>query len=333
MKFLIKNKIAAFILCFVCASVGFGQTVRTLLDFDAAKGEFAENLAIDKSGNVYVTLLLAGDVLELKPDGTQARFHLDTGGKGSVTGITFDRKNQLFVAVNSDDAEKIGVWQIERQTKSIRRVAALPTGSMLNGLTADSAGNLYVADSRHGIVWRIRSGAAQAEKWLQNQMIAPADRQILLPNGTTETLTVGANGLRFRKNKLYISVSGQAAIVAVKINKNGSAGAGQILYQNIFADDFNFDERGNLLTTANRQAILTTSIEKITKSGKVSILATAADNLQQPSSIAVGRRGGEKVIYLTNLGLFGAAQRPSLQIIRLEQLKNSPAKTNQSRLN
>lgn len=309
-----RRILAAAIFGFLCALNCAAQTVETLLAFDAAKGEFAENLTVDSAGNVFVTLLQARDIVRFAPDKTVRRVHLPIGDKATVTGIVFDNRQRLFVAVNSANADEIGVWSVDFDGENFARVAALPIDSMLNGITADASGNLFVAESKRGAIWRVRADLQTTEKWLEHRLIAARPQAVRLPDGKVETLNVGANGLHFLRNELYISVSGQATIVRVSVLPNGAAGKPKIFLKKVFTDDFAFDTNGELFLTANHESILTAKIERVTKRKKFVILADAKNDLQQPSAIAFDRSGA---MYLTNLGLFGATQKPSLQKLKI----------------
>ena len=306
--------IAAIVLCFYCAAICRAQAVETLLAFDAAKGEFAENLTVDDGGNVFVTLLQAKDVLRFAPDKSTRRVHLPINEKATVTGIAFDNQQRLFVAVNSSETSETGIWTIDFDNAKFSRIAALPVDSMLNGMTSDERGNLFVAESKRGAIWRVASGSSQAEKWLEHRLIAPLPQTVKLPNGENQTLNVGANGVHFRSGALYVSVSGQATIVRVPVLPNGAAGKPRIFLKKVFTDDFAFDRNGELFLTANHESVLTTEIERVTRRKKFAIIADGKNDLQQPSAIAFDKNG---VMYLTNLGLFGAPQKPSLQKLQI----------------
>ena len=294
------------------------QSVRTLIAFDPAKQEFAENLAIDSQGDIYVTLLQAGEVRRLTPDGKQAAFFLPVGKGGSVTGITFDEQGRLYVLVGSPDAEKMGIWQLYSDGSS-RRIAALPTSIMPNGMTVDKQGNLYAADSKGGIIWRVLAGSNKAERWLQHPLIAPQPHDVQLPNGAKVTLSVGPNGLHFFQGNLYVSVSGQATLVRVPLNWDGSPGTPAVYLKNVSIDDFIFDSSGNLYLDANRSGgLIANEIERVKPDGTYTTLASDANGLDEPSAVEFGTGAGEQgKLYITNIGMFSAAKHPSLEMLSL----------------
>jgi DNA-binding beta-propeller fold protein YncE len=70
------------------------------------------------------------------------------------------------------------------------------TGSGLNALTFDSAGNVYVSDSFRGIIWRTGLGGGVATAWVTDPLLT-----------TTGVPPFGANGLAFNRSQTALFVT------------------------------------------------------------------------------------------------------------------------------
>jgi sugar lactone lactonase YvrE len=281
--------------------------LQTLVAFDPAAHETPENLAIDRDGTVYVSHAFASEVLRLSPDGRQTRLAVPTAG-GITVGIAIDQCNAgLYVAVRSPDAAAAGIWRVSLGSfDDPVRIAALPTDSFPNGIAFDPQGNLYIADSSLGRIWRLAAGASQATVWSSGPLLAPTGASFMgfpLP---------GANGIKLRHHAVYVSNTATQTILATPVDRDGSAGETRVVLDGIEADDFAFADNGDLYVAENPPSLLA----RVMPGGRVSILATGADGLDNPSAVAFGRLPGQRhLLYVTNAAYFGS--HPSLEVLRL----------------
>ncbi|MBI3965001.1 MAG: hypothetical protein HY329_05135 [Chloroflexi bacterium] len=275
-----------------------------------------EGLTVDRHGNIHVGILTTGEIRTVSADRTTTTT-LGTVpvGKGLLTGLTTDRGGNVYAALPSFDPATHGVWQV-RPDGSARRFAALPADGLPNSLHFDSRGDLYVSDSFLATVWRITSNGV-VQPWVQSSLLAGgvASQQ---PTG----LSVGANGLAFDRNgDLYVNVTDFGRIVRVPARAGGVAGAPEIFVQSselVGADDLTFDEQGGLFVAVNRQ----NKIVWIGPNAMPVTVATQADGLDFPASLAFGERGLDRgTLYVTNLAFLslatGGTPRPSLMAIPL----------------
>ena len=114
--------------------------VRTVLSFDLAAGEFPEGVAVDKGGNIFVSLIApVSEIRKVRPDGSQTLLtDLPTTGIGPL-GLAVDAIGNVYVGLVSLDPATQGVYRVSPDGT----VARLPgTGSIgfANGLAFDNQG-------------------------------------------------------------------------------------------------------------------------------------------------------------------------------------------------
>src|SRR2546430_773470 len=91
-------------------------------------------------------------------------------------------------------------------------VPALAPDSVLNALTFDKAGNVYISDSFQGIIWKTGPAGGVATAWLTSPL--------LLPNGVPP---FGANGLAFNSvGVLFVANTANDTVVQIPVVDGGS---------------------------------------------------------------------------------------------------------------
>jgi sugar lactone lactonase YvrE len=289
--------------------------IETVALFDAAKLESPENLAMDSEGNLYVSLVLTGEIRKLTPHGTQSAFaRLPLGGPplttcgpfvGGVTGLAFDHHDVLYAGLASCDPASRGVWRVARDGGATL-LANLPAAGLPNGL-AYRGGALYVADSSLGRVWRVSATApGPAEIWSSDPLLARSD-----------AASPGPNGAQFFHDELYVSNSDTQEILAIPIAPDGSAGAARLHASGVWCDDFAFDAHGALYCGTDPFGDLV----RVAPDGSSAVLLTTADGLDGPTSAMFGRLGDDRRnLYVTNAAFpfFSTTHRPSLLRVELD---------------
>jgi sugar lactone lactonase YvrE len=289
----------------VFAAGAAAAPLQTVVAFDPAAAQTPENLAIARDGTIYVSLAFASQIRRIAADGSQSSLTVPTLG-GITVGVAIDRHydGDLDVAVRSPDPAAAGIWRIPRSSfADPTRIAALPTSSFPNGITFDSAGNLYVADSSLGVIWRIARGSSQATVWSESPLLDPTGASFMgfpLP---------GANGIKIRRDVVYVSNTATQAILAIPILRAGGAGKVAVRFTGIEADDFAFAANGDLYITENPLSTLV----RVTPEGDITTLATHTDGLDNPSAVAFDPRPDRRSdLYITNAAYFGT--HPSVQL-------------------
>src|SRR5262249_34947551 len=129
--------------------VAHGQ-VRTRTVATFAPPSLPESMAIDRQGNVFLSMAPTGELRMLSVNGvqsTRARFRV---GDGSLLGLTTDGEDNVYAVVNSGnapDTDTQGVWRV-RPNGTKELVAGIGDGmGFPNDLAFDAQGNLFVTDS------------------------------------------------------------------------------------------------------------------------------------------------------------------------------------------
>src|SRR5207248_39239 len=155
-----------------------------------------------------------------------------------------------------------------------------------------------------GAVWKIPRGAAAAV-WFQSPLLAG--------NGSVGLgFPLGANGIAYGRNEVVVSNTEGAKLVRVAVLPDGSAGAASVVAQGaaLFgADGVALDVFGDMFVAVNSQNTLL----RVGPGGSITTLATAADGLDNPASLAFATSHGErKTLYITNFAAFSATPKPAL---------------------
>lgn len=282
------------------ASPGHAETrrvvtrVTTVAAFDFAAGDAPENITVNPDDTV--TLSMLGSVankpprlVKLSPSGR--RITLVTGHTGDmITGNTRGSDGTVYYNVASADTSRAGVWKLPAGG-SPRRLAALPTDGLPNGLALDPAGRtLYVADSLNGTVWAVPASGGRATPWLTDPALDPD------PNAA---LQVGVNGLRFHNRAVWVTNFNKATLLKIPVTAHRTAGRIHTVTRALAnVDDFNFlNERCDVVFAAQNDPA--DKITVVYPNGTTKNALTTANGLASPTSTAVSRNR----LYVTNAGL------------------------------
>jgi sugar lactone lactonase YvrE len=292
------------------------EGVKVVSAFKAMDGELPEGLAIDKPGNIYVSVGYPfwfaveesfGEIWKINPDGETTVLHAFPGGPAAA-GLAVSPSGALYFAYpNPVDPDTNGVYRLAAGSDPERLEGSEKIG-LANGLALTQQGDLYVSDSALGAVWRIPRSGAAAENWLQHAWLAGcAD----IP---------GANGVALWKDSLYVANTALGLLVRVPILKDGTAGEPEIVAGDSDCDPENdelfgmdgiaLDVHGNVFAPL----VLQHKLVRIDPGdGSHTVLLTDEDGLQNPASIAFGTgKGDRQYVFLSNFALLPPAPANSL---------------------
>lgn len=290
--------------------------------FDAAEGEFPEGVAVDKVGNVYVGLdAPRGEIRKFTPDGEESLL-VDFGNPG-VLGLAVDAPGNVYAA--REVPPNNGVYRVDKKGNA-ERLPGTEAIVFPNSLAFDKRGNLYVTESfsldpplaefpgcdigfgpffGRGGIWRIPPGG-EAELWLRHELLTGTCLPIPIP------FPVGANGIAHRQDSLYVANSEKSIVVRIPINRDGTPGSPEVVAQVAdfipptpfgppALDGVALDVHGDVYALA----IDTSTLVRIPSGGgTVEILATSADGLDFPASLAFGTgKSQRRSVFVTNFAI------------------------------
>lgn len=279
-------------------------TAQPVIPLNPTLNEFPEGVAIDKTGNIWMTIQPLCQVRRYSADYVERlRVDLVSGPCIGANGLAVDANGTVFAAVATPDEATRGVYQINPWGASYR----LPgTGAIeyANALALDRHnGNLYVTDMTRGAIWRIPHGGS-AQLWIEG---GPLVGNLPLPPGFPPlNYPLGANGIVFYNNALIVAVTYAPRLVRIPVNPDGSSGTPEILTppqafveKGIFAlDGLALDVHGNFYV-ASPAAL---QVARVSRNGSiVCIAASAAEGITAPPlSLAFGTgKGDRKSLFVT----------------------------------
>jgi hypothetical protein len=255
---------------------------RILIHYDADTGEQPENILAEPDGHLIVTLDFVRQIVRLTPDGGQQVLAAlpappDDGVGVPVThtalatGLVRTSDGTIHVGYVAGDARFTGIWRLEADATP-RRVTALPADSFPNGMAVDErSGELYIADSIRGAIWRAPIGGGDADVWVAGEELAPIT-------------ILGANGLKVHGGFVYVSNSDHKTLLRYPIGRDGAAGPVQTVVSGHALDDFTFVDDTDVVAAALN---LDNEVALIRPDGSYQIVLTATDGLQTPSAVLV----------------------------------------------
>lgn len=293
-----------------------GAAVNTVVvvDYDPAAGELPEGVAVDKRGDVFVSLAPLGQVRKITPGGAETTLAqvVPPGAGNGVLGLAVDAPGNVYVAAATLDTATSGVYKITRDG-SFARLPGTGAIAFPNGVTLDKKGNVYVTDTVLGAVWRVPATGGTAELWYQSSLLEGSG---IFGFG----FPLGANGIAYRQGAIVVGNTEGARLVRIEIEPDGSAGAGVVLAEGLpllAVDGIAFDVHGNVWAAVIAQS----TIVRVSPGGAVTTMATAADGLDWVSSIAFGKSGD---LWAVNFAI-GPPGGPGPALLRLDMgVKGQP---------
>ncbi|HEV8564597.1 MAG TPA: SMP-30/gluconolactonase/LRE family protein [Actinomycetota bacterium] len=289
--------VLAALLVLIPAAPAAAADVDVIVTFSEQAGQNPEGLAIDTSGNTFVSMSALGQLWKLPAGSTTPEVFGSVSGivpgqDFGLLGLATDAPGNVYGAVQAANPDTNGVWRFDGSTGEATRLAGSEAIQVANGLAFGRRGTLYVTDSLLGAIWRIPPGGA-ASVWLQHP---------LLTGDGSLGLFIGANGIAFRHGVLYVTNTERRTLLAVPVRPNGTAGRPRD--RTSFAPGFSpdgiaLDVLGNAYVAINLQNTIT----RVAQDGTQTVV-TAGDPLDFPSSVAFGNtKGNRRNLFAVNFSI------------------------------
>ena len=203
----------------------------------------------------------------------------------------------------------------------IKLPSGFTSGSGLNGITFDKAGNVYFSDSFQGIIWKFSpnggsicgAGPATASVWASDPIVpgTPPTGGSLLPSNENPPKGVppfGANGIEFNSkfDTMFVCNTAMDWIVKIPVETDGSAGKPTVFTNSINGcDGLRLDSKDNIWAAANQSdeiVVINPNGKAIAKLGDFDgVQGGVTQGLLFPASPAFSKDG--QSLFVTNLEL------------------------------
>lgn len=287
------------------------DTPATVASFDALSGELPEGIALDRFGNIYVSMTGLGEIWKLNPDGsfeeTFASFELNSDDQG-VLGIRFDPRGNLYAAVVSTNADVHGIWEITSEG-SKERLAGTSDIAFPNDVAVSPRGVLYITDSASGAVWRYTPGG-EAEIWIQDESLEGTGAFGLgIPIGANGVVVASGSKMPFARGSgpstggVLVANSEKGQLVYVPIRPGGNAGEPVVVIADpdeLFGlDGITVDARGAIYGAVN----IANTIVRVSRDGSEVDEVASGGPLDFPASLAFGTGRERHTLFIANYAI------------------------------
>jgi sugar lactone lactonase YvrE len=268
-----------------------------------AQGHFAENLAVDPTGAVYVSLHSHQRIDRFDPKTRQVEEFVRL--TAPAAGLAFDAGGSLWVTGGAVGQAPGYVWRIRSGQPELW--VQIPDAVFMNGCTPHPDGRtLLVCESVTGRILAIDQKEKRWGVWLQDDRMRPKSAK-----------TLGANGIKLHDGWAWISVTDHDHIVRAEIAVDGSAGRMEVIAEELHADDFAFGESGTAyVATHAAQTVL-----RLHPDGGRATIAGPHEGAVGSTACAFGRRAEDReALYVTTTGGLRYPYRGAIQDAKLLRL-------------
>jgi sugar lactone lactonase YvrE len=272
-------------------------------------GHFAENLAVSKAGDVFVSLH-SHSRIECYRAGSRT-LSLFSQLPAPVAGLALDRSGILWATGGQIGQPPGYVWRIEPDGRFDPWVV-IPDALFMNGCTMHSDGrSLLICESLTGRILRAALDERSWQPWITDDRLRPANPQM-----------PGANGVKLFAGHAYFSVTDSNRIYRVAVQPDGAAGPLSLYADNLRADDFAFSAAGSLFIATHPAQ----SVMRLETDGKRATIAGPAEGAVGSTACAFGRTSDDRTaLYVTTCGGTFAPYRGVLQEAKLLRLEAGEA--------
>ncbi|MFF6972670.1 MULTISPECIES: SMP-30/gluconolactonase/LRE family protein [Streptomyces] len=265
---------------------GVAAPVRGAARLNIDSGQQPEGIVAEPDGSVVVTFAPTRQIVRITPSGElrvlatlpapPPQAETPAVGEPYAGGIVRAEDGTLYVTYATGTDDLTGVWRIAADGGVPRRVVALPSGGLPNGIALDTRSRqLYITDSFAGRVWRAPAAGGPAVVWSADPLLARHSEGF-----------AGANGIRVHAGAVWVTNHDRGTVLRFPVTGPRSApvagrpetvaeGLGEI-------DDLVFTGDGDGLLVAG----VTDSRVLLVRDGKGTPVLDEEDGLQNPTALA-----------------------------------------------
>lgn len=275
------------------------QAPGVVADLPDDEAGYIEGVAVDGSGNIFVSSIRTGTLLKFAPGSSEPEVfgqipdYVDDGI--GFLGLATDDVGNVYGAVASETSA--GIWKFDCATGEASRFDGTEAMVFADGVVVDDDGIIWATDADSGAddgvglgaIWRIDPDGS-AEQWVESTVLGASDADSELP---------GANGLVVVDGSIFTVNTALGKVVEIEILPDGSPGGLSVLSADVFAaDGITVDGDGQLYVTG----VGTNVITRITLDGTVERVEVGPEVvLACPTSAVFGSGSTENILYVANL--------------------------------
>lgn len=268
-------------------------------------GSFLENLEVQQDGRVLFTNYFSKTIEQLSAEGDTSTFATLTGFPVSLISIeggylvTAQSKN--FMSGEPNNTQQFLL--LDHNGNQTGQFDA-PTALFLNGMVQLDNGDILVADSVAGAIWKVDLAAQSLELWLKHKALAGDPAQPNIP---------GANGLKRHSKGIAVSNTAQGSLFLISVDDNGQpTGAPERLAETGIIDDFWVADDDSIIFTTH-----TDVLKQLSADGLVTdVLGSGCNGCTAVAPYPLGQ--ANTYIFINDGGFFfGESNQSTVALVRV----------------
>ena len=268
-------------------------------------GHFAENLAVDDRGAVFVSLHSHQRIDRYDPD--TRKVTLFAPMPAPVAGLAFDADGWLWATGGELGTPPGYVWRVS-PSGDCEEWLRVSDAVFMNGCAVHPDGRtLLVCESVTGRILAADLAQRAWREWISDDRLRPENEQI-----------PGANGIKVKHDQAWISVTDSNLILTARILRGDAPGSLSVAADRLRADDFAFGASGALYVATHPA----NSVLRLSPNGTRATIAGPTEGAVGSTACAFGRtREDSTALYVTTNGGLWAPYRGTVQDAKLLRLE------------
>jgi len=256
-------------------------------------GAFLENLAIGKKDEITFTSYFDKTLQRIEGSSPATTFAtLDVHPVGIVQmpkGYLVTAHGKAFS--EGPDFTSTNMVLLLDAKGAVRKSYKAPQARFLNGAVMTPGGDVLIADSLAGVIWRLDPRSGKLSEWKSDPN--------LTPDPAAKGFALGANGIKISAGFVYVSNTSRQTLYRIALGASGKPKGPLAEFAKTGGiDDFAFAPDGSIYV-ATHQA----SITRVSRTGKVdTVLPTGCDGC---TSLALRGHGTQQSLVVLTTGSWG----------------------------